>query len=141
MLLCIRPLTFLTEPLCLSSSPSVVSTALVFFGRHLHVNKTTPIHFINGRCHIKQLKPVKAVKLAYNQSQKVCITPLVINALGNGHTNTHNYTEPKQFQETRCVRACGPCTNLSATYVFDFISDFKSLKSEKFRTDFKISCT
>ena len=29
------------------------------------------------------------------------ITPLVINALGGGHTDTHTDARPKQFQETR----------------------------------------
>ena len=44
----------------------------------------------------------------------VYITPLVINALGGGHTDiyTHTYIpmyEPKQFQETRHAQACSRC--------------------------------
>ena len=48
-LLCICPLTFITEALHL------VATV-----------KTIPIHFIDGKCHIKQLKSGK--------SRKICLT-------------------------------------------------------------------
>ena len=77
------------------------------------VNKTTPIHFINGRRHIKQ---VEAVKLVY-QSRTVYITPLAINVLGGGHTDRHAHIDPqpKQFQGIRCVQLALPCLTTTSS--------------------------
>ena len=66
-----------------------------------------PIHFINGKCHIKKLKSRKICETCLtNHTQSIShhITPLVINALGQTYTHAHMPThEPKQFQETRCI--------------------------------------
>ena len=72
----------------------------------------TPIHFISGKYHIK-LKAGKSRETCLtNHTWPIShhITPLVINGLGGGHTDTDTRThiptrEPKQFQETRCVWA------------------------------------
>ena len=75
----------------------------------------TPIHSINGKCHIKLLKAGESRKTCLtNRTQPIShhITPLVINALGGGHTDTRAHThtdththiptcQPRQFQETR----------------------------------------
>ena len=46
----------------------------------------------------------------FNQSHTVYITPLVINALGGGHTHTHIPThKQKQFQETKDTKAIKKC--------------------------------
>ena len=61
------------------------------------------------------------LKNLFSLSHMVYITPLVINALGSGHTDTHTThtdththththtptCEPKQFQETRHTWATG----------------------------------
>ena len=67
------------------------------------VAKATSIHFVDDKCHIKQLKSEKIHKTYLNNhTQSSYITPLVINALRGGHAQTHIPTcEPKQFQETR----------------------------------------
>ena len=53
----IRPLTFINEALRLLGSPFVASTASPYFplaGVHgCCVNMATPIHSIDGKCHIK----------------------------------------------------------------------------------------
>ena len=68
-----------------------------------------PIHFVDSKCHIKQLKAVKSHKTCLtNHTQPIShhIMPLVINSLGvDIHIiPTH---ESKQFQETRHAQACG----------------------------------
>ena len=60
-----------------------------------HVTKTTPIHFIDSKCHIKQLKVEKTLSISHH------IIPLVINVLRVGihthrHTDTHIHTETNQ---------------------------------------------
>ena len=95
----IHTLTFITEALRLSGGPSVASTpchlSLLWQAFMTHcVNKATPIRFINGKCHIKQLKAGKSHKICLtNHTQSVShhIMPLVINTLGSRqtHTNTH----------------------------------------------------
>ena len=84
------------------------------------VTKAMPIHFINGKYHIKQLKSGKSCKSSLtNHTQSIShhIMPLVINAFGDRHTDrqtdrqTHILThEPKRFQETGCILAYGWCT-------------------------------
>ena len=54
--------------------------------------KGTLIHFIDGKCHIKQLKSGKSFKIYlanYTWSISHHIMPLVINAFGGGHMHTH----------------------------------------------------
>ena len=60
------------------------------------VTKATPLHFINRKCHIKQLKSGKSKNLC-NQSHMVYINHirlLVINGLGDRHTDIcrHRHT-------------------------------------------------
>ena len=67
-LLRIHPLTFITEALRLWGSPSVASISYhISFLRRVftmcYVNEATPIDFNNVKCHLKQLKSGKAVKL------------------------------------------------------------------------------
>ena len=65
------------------------------------VNRATLIHFINGKCHIKQLKAGKSHKICLtNHARSILhhIMPLVINALGGGYTDTH-------------ILTCKPVTN------------------------------
>ena len=67
------------------------------------VTKITPIHLIDGKCHIKQLNSRKNHKTCLtNRTQSIShhIMPLVMNALGGGHTDIPMW-EQKQFQETR----------------------------------------
>ena len=67
---------------------------LVFMTRY--DSKTTPSADNDYRCHIKAYN-------LFNQSYGVHITPLVIDSLGGGHTNTDTYTHrgQDQFLETR----------------------------------------
>ena len=78
------------------------------------VTKVTPIHFIDGKCNIKQLKSKKSQKTSlfnHTRSMSHHIMPLVINAIGGGHTYTHILMhEQRQFQETRCTLATGQHT-------------------------------
>ena len=66
------------------------------------VNKTTPSHFINGRCHIKQLKAGKSYKTCLpNHTWFVShhITPLIINAFVSGHTRTYWRMNQRYFKK------------------------------------------
>ena len=68
-----------------------------------------PIHFIDGKCHIKQLKAGKSRETCLTKrTQPIShyITSLVINALGGGHSDTHTYQHMNQsnFKKTG---ACG----------------------------------
>ena len=63
------------------------------------LNKATPIHFIDGKCHIKQLKVGKSSKTCLtNHTQSVShhITSLVINSLGVEHMDTHTKARTKK---------------------------------------------
>ena len=63
------------------------------------VTKATPIYFIDGKCHKKQLKSRKSRKTCLtNHTQSIShhVTPLAINAIGGGHTHILMH-EPKQF--------------------------------------------
>ena len=54
----------------------------------------TPIHFIDGNCRMKQLKAGKSRKTCLtNRTRSIShhITPLVINGLGGGHTDTQTH--------------------------------------------------
>ena len=123
----ICPLTFINEALRLSVSPFV---AIVLC--HLSslwqaftmccVNMATPIHFIDGNCHISTLyrpsllcmpfsakltNEIMIIMIIYvragksretcltNRTQRIShhITPLVINALGGRHRQTHTHTD------------------------------------------------
>ena len=76
------------------------------------VNMATPIHFIDGKYHIKLLRAGKSRETCLtNRTQPIShyITPLVINALRGGHTDRQTHArilmhELKQFQENRRVR-------------------------------------
>ena len=89
----IHPLTFITEALCLSGSPSYL--VLHHLGLLLQafttccINKAMPI---NGKCHIKQLRAGKSCKTCLtNHTWSIShhITPVVINTLSGGHRDTH----------------------------------------------------
>ena len=72
------------------------------------VNKTTHIHLIDGRCHIKQLKAGKNHKTCltnHTWSMLHHITPFIINTLGGRHTHIPT-CKPMQFQETRHALVC-----------------------------------
>ena len=67
------------------------------------VTKAMPIHFIDSKCHIKQLNAGKSCKVCLNNhtwSISHHIMLLVINALGGGHThicqhaNKHDFKKP-----------------------------------------------
>ena len=88
---------------------------LSFLGRHLQcaVTKAMPIHFIDGKCHIKTQNSVKSCKtdLPNHAWLSHHITPLVIASLGGGYTDTQTHThmltcELKQFQKSRHTPAC-----------------------------------
>ena len=60
------------------------------------VTKAASNHFINGNCHIKQLKSRKSRKTCltnHTQSTLHNITPLVINALMGRHTQIDTHTD------------------------------------------------
>ena len=66
------------------------------------------INFINGRCHIKQLKVGKSCKTCLtNHTQSILhhITPLVINALGDTHTHIYTNVQTKAISRNQ---ACDP---------------------------------
>ena len=83
----------------LLGNPSVASTTLpsLLWQAFMmcYVNKATPIHFIDDRCHKKQLKAEKSHKTCltnHTQSTSHHIMPLVINVLGvNTQTDRHTY--------------------------------------------------
>ena len=89
----IRPLTFINEVLCLSGSP-IVPRHLSFLWQVFttsYVKMATPIHFIDGKCRMKYLKAGKSRKTCLTNCTRPIshhITPLVINGLGGGHTDT-----------------------------------------------------
>ena len=65
------------------------------------VTKATPIQFIDGN----KLKSCRMGLTNHTRPISHHITPLVINGLGGGHTDTHILThKQKQFQETRHAR-------------------------------------
>ena len=70
--------------------------------------KAMLIHFIYGKCHIKQMKSRKSCKtclINYSWSISHHIMPLVINVLGGRRTQTHiTAHEPKQIQVRRLVK-------------------------------------
>ena len=75
------------------------------------VNKATPIHFIDSKCHIKQLKAEKSHKTCLtNHTQSIShrITPLVCNAFRGGHTNTSIHTDMRTKAILR-NQVCGAC--------------------------------
>ena len=93
MLLCIRPLTFISV---LKLMSSVASTMLRYSSWQMFtaccITKATLIYFINGKCHIKQLKSKKIHKMCLtNHTQSILhrIMPLIINSLGGGYIQTY----------------------------------------------------
>ena len=72
------------------------------------VNKTTPIHFINGKSHIKQLKAGKSHTCLTNHTWSMShhIMPLVINALGSRHTHRHTNTHTKEISRNQMYTVC-----------------------------------
>ena len=72
------------------------------------VNMATPIHFINGKCYIKQFKEGKSHETCLtNHTRPISlhIMPLVINALGNGHTDTHTNVRTKEISRNQVCTA------------------------------------
>ena len=60
-----------------------------------YVTKATPINFIDGKCHIKQLKAGKSRKTCltnYTQPISHHMMPLVITALEGRHIHRHTHT-------------------------------------------------
>ena len=89
----------------------LVPCRLSFFGRHSQhavLIWPRPSIFIYSKCHIKKLKVGKSCETCLtNRTWPIShhITPLVINPLTGGHTDTHILTrEPNQLQEIRCAR-------------------------------------
>ena len=117
--LCICPLTFITEALHLVLGiSSVVSTTLPWQAfMTCCVTKAMPIHFIDNKCHIKQLKSGKSRKtwltnhtwsISHHWSQ------------GQGHTHIHTYQRMNKSNFKKPgVPACGRhtpgvvCLNIS----------------------------
>ena len=65
------------------------------------VNMATPIHFIDGKCHYKYLKAGKSHETCLtNHTWPIShpIMPLVINALGGGHTDTDTHIHGHTYQ-------------------------------------------
>ena len=79
-----------------NSIASTASNSASFLACSIHyVTKATPIHFIDGKCNIKQLKAGKSRKTCltnYKQPKSHHIMPLVITALGGRHTHRHTHT-------------------------------------------------
>ena len=68
-----------------------------WFKKNCMHNKAKPIHFINGKCHIEQLKAGKSHKTCLtNCTQSISLShhimPLVINGLRGRHSDTHKHT-------------------------------------------------
>jgi len=91
----------------------------VQFSQHTLFTKAMPtnlsIHH-NFNCHINERETPTTCLTNHKSSISHCITPLVINSLGGGHTHTHTHTHmhdvyshhgQKQFQETSCALAFG----------------------------------
>ena len=74
-----------------------------------------PSIHVHYKCHINEVKSSRTCLTNHTESKSRYITPLVINSLGGGHTDTQTHTHThtyqrrgqKQFQETRHVPACG----------------------------------
>ena len=85
-----------------------------------YVTKAKPIHFIDGKCHIKQLKKWKSHKtITWSISHH--IMPLVSIMLSgvDTHVCTHiPMHEQKQFQETRC--AAGLLTECPSFSIWEY---------------------
>ena len=87
------------------------------------VTKATLIDFIDNKCHIKQLKSRKNYKTCLtNHTRSIShhITPLVINALGGGHTCMHTNAQTKVIsrnqERTSLQPACLWFKNHFSTY-------------------------
>ena len=109
----ICPLTFINETLQLLGSPSVAITVSSLAGAHdVLCNMVIPIHFIDGKC-IKRIKSWEMLQNLFNQSHTVYITPLVINTLRGGHTDTHTYqcVNQSNFKKSG-MRGLQVCTHL-----------------------------
>ena len=80
------------------------------------VTKATPIHFIDGKCHINQLKSGKSHKTCLtNHTESIShhITPLVIIALGadiqtHRHTRKHTNTQTKAISRNQARAGLSP---------------------------------
>ena len=107
VLICIHLLTFITKALHLVAAAGCsflpYSSWLVLMMSC--VSKAMPIHFINSKCHIKQLKSGKSCKtclINHTQSISHHFTPIAINGLGDRHTYRHmnqsNFKKPSEHQ-------------------------------------------
>ena len=74
------------------------------------VTKAIPIHFIDDKCHIKQLKSRKVVNLFTNHTRSISqyFMPLVINALGGGYTCTHTHARTKVISRNQVCTGLQP---------------------------------
>ena len=82
-----------------------------------------PIQFIDGKCHIKQLKAGKRYKTCLtNYIRTAYITPYHATgyyALGGGHTDRHTnipMCEQKQYQETKNIFKPGAWPKAACTW-------------------------
>ena len=56
----------------------------------------TPVHSMDGKCHIKAEESCKTCLTNRTQPISHHITTLVVNALRGGHTDTHTYQRMNQ---------------------------------------------
>ena len=75
------------------------------------VNMATPIYFIDGKCHnyklIKSRESCETCLTNHTRPISHHIMPLVINALGGGHTDTHTDTQTKAISRNQTCAAFG----------------------------------
>ena len=84
-----------------------------------YVNKTTPIHFIDGRCHVKQLKADKSHKTClanHRRSISHHIMPLVINGLGDRQTRRYIHTHTNML--TKAISKNQVCIGLQPAHTW-----------------------
>ena len=110
-LLHICPLTFIIKVPQLSGNPSVASIAssqssLQVFTTYC-IYKAMHIHFIDSKCHIKQLKAGKSGRSCL--TNHIRIMPLVINALeADTDTDTHQCANQSNFKKSSAHWATHP---------------------------------
>ena len=92
-----------------------------------YVNKATPIHFIDGKCHIKQLRAGKRLKSCktcltnHTWSISYHITLLVINVLGedidkHSRTSARTYTCTHNDARTKAISRNQACAGRRPTH-------------------------
>ena len=79
------------------------------------VNKATPIHFIDSKCHIKQLRAVKSHKTCLtNHTHTISHHQLLIQP--RGWTNTH--TDTCTYALTKAISRNQACTSLRLAHTW-----------------------